>query len=85
VQVILLLLAAICVPWLLFTKPYLIWKEMHKTQDQGYVTLRHDSATRDHPGITLEDEEEGDGHLMIQDNETDGVCDLFMNGAVLIG
>jgi len=72
VQVILLLLAAICVPWLLFTKPYLVWKEMNKTQAQGYVTLGHESATSDHQRISLEDEEEGNGHPMIQEGETDG-------------
>jgi V-type H+-transporting ATPase subunit a len=75
VQVILLLLAAICVPWLLLTKPYLIWKEMHKTQGQGYVTLGHDSATDDLPqlpGISLEDEEDGVGQAVIQDNEEAG-------------
>ena len=76
VQIVLVLLAVICVPWLLITKPYFVWKEMHKTQGQGYVTLGHDSATSDPqhiPGFGLEDEEEGDGHAMIQDNETD-VC-----------
>jgi len=74
VQIILVLLAAICVPWLLITKPYLVWKEMHKTQGQGYVTLGHDSATSDPqriPGIGLEDEEEGDGQAVIQDDETE--------------
>lgn len=73
VQVILLLLAVICVPWLLLTKPYLIWKEMHTTQSQGYVTLGHDSTTVDHHRASLEDEEEGNGHPMVQDSETD-VC-----------
>ena len=75
VQVILLLLAGICVPWLLITKPYLVWKETHRTQGQGYVTLGHDSATSDHPpqipGISLEDEEEG--QALIHDDETNGV------------
>jgi V-type H+-transporting ATPase subunit a len=90
VQVILLLLAAICVPWLLLTKPYLIWKEMHKTQGQGYVTLGHDSATDDLPqlpGISLEDEEDGVGQAVIQDNEeAGGVCTLLTGrkGPVLI-
>jgi V-type H+-transporting ATPase subunit a len=83
VQTILLLLAGICVPWLLFTKPYLVWKEMHKTQGQGYVTLGHESAASDDPqripGVSLEDEEEGDGHAMIQDSETDEVC--VLNGS----
>lgn len=42
VQIILLMAAAICVPWLLIAKPYLMWKEMHTTQGQGYMSLGHD-------------------------------------------
>ncbi|CAA7260879.1 unnamed protein product [Cyclocybe aegerita] len=54
VQLILLALAGICVPWLLVTKPYLAWKEMHKTQ-----------------GISLQDEEEGNGQALLQAAEDD--------------
>jgi len=50
IQLVLLMTAAICVPWLLIAKPYLLWKEMHKTQDYGYVSLnRDDSAADDIP------------------------------------
>ena len=35
VQVILLGLAGICVPWLLCLKPYVEWKEMNKIKKQG--------------------------------------------------
>uniref|UniRef100_A0A8H7Y3X0 V-type proton ATPase subunit a n=1 Tax=Psilocybe cubensis TaxID=181762 RepID=A0A8H7Y3X0_PSICU len=72
VQVILLLLALVCVPWLLLTKPYLAWKEMHKIQGQGYMSIGHDGGALDdvHPntaGVRLEDEEEG--QAMIQDGD----------------
>jgi len=73
VQIILLLLAAICVPWLLLTKPYLLWKEMHKSQGQGYMSLGNVSATDDVPprisGISLEEEEEGNGQALLQSAE----------------
>jgi V-type H+-transporting ATPase subunit a len=70
IQVILLLLAAICVPWLLVTKPYVIWKEMKTTRGQGYVGLNNgDDVVRDHPDDTLEGEEEGDGRAIVEDAE----------------
>ncbi|KAF9557200.1 V0/A0 complex, 116-kDa subunit of ATPase [Agrocybe pediades] len=67
IQVILLLLAGICVPWLLLTKPYLAWKEMHKTQGQGYVSIGHDSDAQQYTAdVSPEDEEEGNGQAMLQ-------------------
>jgi V-type H+-transporting ATPase subunit a len=36
VQVCLLLLALICVPWMLCTKPYLLYREHMKIKEQGY-------------------------------------------------
>ncbi|KAJ4475621.1 V-type ATPase, V0 complex, 116kDa subunit family [Lentinula aciculospora] len=65
VQVVLLLLAAICVPWLLVTKPYLAWKDMHKIKKQGYVSIAGDGdgnrIHRDSSDEVLEGEEEGNG------------------------
>ncbi|KAJ3823021.1 V-type ATPase, V0 complex, 116kDa subunit family [Lentinula raphanica] len=70
VQVLLLLLAAICVPWLLITKPYIAWKEMHKIQEQGYVSIRGDGdgngVHRDSSDEALEGEEEGNGQAMVE-------------------
>ncbi|KIY68753.1 V0/A0 complex, 116-kDa subunit of ATPase [Cylindrobasidium torrendii FP15055 ss-10] len=68
VQTVLLLLAAVCVPWLLITKPYLAWKEMKRIHEQGYVGLNHD----EHPASTdeaLEAEEEGNGTAPDADGE----------------
>lgn len=72
IQLILLMTAAVCVPWLLIAKPYLLWKEMHKTQGQGYMTLGHGESPTDDipqqtPGINVEDEEEG--RPLVQTNE----------------
>jgi V-type H+-transporting ATPase subunit a len=67
VQRFLLLLAAICVPWMLVTKPYLAWKEMKKIQGQGYVGIgRGDEA---HEAALLEGEEEGEGRAIAEDME----------------
>jgi len=70
VQMILLFLAGICVPWLLITKPYVIWKETKKIQGQGYVGLGHeDDAVRGHSDDVLEGEEEGNGRAIAEDAE----------------
>ena len=59
VQVILLLIAAVCVPWLLVAKPYLEWKE--RKGREGYVGLRVEDNAGHGADNTLEDEEEGNG------------------------
>jgi V-type H+-transporting ATPase subunit a len=70
VQVVLLALAAICVPWLLIAKPFVIWKEMKKIQGQGYVGLAHgEDMPRDHSDDTLEGEEEGNGRAIAEDDK----------------
>ncbi|KAK7449729.1 H(+)-transporting V0 sector ATPase subunit a [Stygiomarasmius scandens] len=70
VQVVLLLLAVICVPWLLITKPYFAWKEMKKIQGQGYVSIGHgDAAPRDSSDEALEGEEEGNGRVIAEDSD----------------
>jgi len=64
-QVFLLLLAAVCVPWMLCTKPYLAWKEMKAHEGQGYgrVELRDDAV--------LQGEEEGDGAILAEQADED--------------
>jgi V-type H+-transporting ATPase subunit a len=66
VQMGLLILAGICVPWMLCTKPYILWKEMKRTKEQGYGQIRNDDE--------LENEEEGNGAVqeMHEDREGDG-------------
>ena len=68
VQVVLLGLAAICVPWLLCLKPYVEWKEMNKIHRQGYVGLNGED---DNPRASadLEGEEEGNGRAIAEANE----------------
>ena len=74
VQVILLLVAFVCVPWLLCVKPYFVWQELKKTQVQGYVELGHgDDAPRDSTDDALEGEEEGNGRAIVEDREGEPV------------
>jgi V-type H+-transporting ATPase subunit a len=68
IQVVLLGVAGLCVPWLLCLKPYIEYKEMQKIQGQGYVGLRHDGHVADEE---LEGEEEGNGRAVAEDAEED--------------
>jgi len=64
VQVVLLLIAAVCVPWMLCVKPYLVWKETKGEQRGGYTGL---PGNDDEYGARLEDlegEEEGHGQAI---------------------
>ncbi|KAE9391015.1 V0/A0 complex, 116-kDa subunit of ATPase [Gymnopus androsaceus JB14] len=73
VQVVLLLLAAVCVPWLLLTKPYFAWKEIHRIQEQGYVNIAGDGdGRRDSSDDALEGEEEGNGRAIAEDGDDEG-------------
>lgn len=69
VQVLLLLLAAICVPWMLITKPYIIWKETKKIHGQGYIGLQGEEVSRESSDETLEGEEEGNGRAILESEE----------------
>ncbi len=71
VQVILLMMAGVCVPWLLLTKPYLQYKEMQKIQGQGYIGIGSDEAPRHAEDVDLEGEEEGNGRAIVEVNDED--------------
>ena len=90
VQVVLLGLAAICVPWLLVTKPYLEWRRLNRTQGQGYMTIGHGEGHDDNdglapytPGISLAEEEEGNGGaLLAQAADEQEVCVISLRCSV---
>ncbi|KAG2124494.1 V-type ATPase, V0 complex, 116kDa subunit family [Suillus cothurnatus] len=70
IQVVLLLLAVVCVPWMLCMKPYFQWKEMQKIQGQGYVGLSHrNGGPRESTDEVLESEEEGNGRVIVEEME----------------
>ncbi|KIY48257.1 V0/A0 complex, 116-kDa subunit of ATPase [Fistulina hepatica ATCC 64428] len=69
VQIVLLLLAAVCVPWMLIVKPYVLYKEMQKTRAQGYVGLHNGDDA--HVDEILEGEEEGNGRALMEEAEDD--------------
>lgn len=71
VQVILLLIAFVCVPWLLIAKPYLEWKEMKKIQGQGYIGLGTEEVPRHTSDSELEGEEEGNGGTIAESMDDD--------------
>jgi V-type H+-transporting ATPase subunit a len=77
VQIVLVLLAVICIPWMLCTKPYFQWKEMRKIHDQGYVGLGQDGAHRDSTDEVLAGEEEGNGRAMAEDADEEHVRPFF--------
>lgn len=80
VQVILLLMAGVCVPWLLISKPYLQYQEMKKIQGQGYIGLGADDVPRHTDDTTLEGEEEGNGQAIVEANDEEHVssCTSWM-------
>lgn len=75
VQVVLLSVAFICVPWLLVTKPYFAWKEMRRIQGEGYMGIV-DTARDDE---VLEGEEEGNGRAIVEDAEDEHVRIHFVS------
>ncbi|KAJ3536547.1 hypothetical protein NM688_g6823 [Phlebia brevispora] len=72
VQVILLLIAFICVPWLLITKPYLVYKDMKKIKGQGYIGLGGEDTVGHGTDEMLETEEEGNGRPVAEGAEEEG-------------
>ena len=59
-QIFLLLLALVCVPWMLCVKPYIQYKELKKTKAQGYEAVHngHDDDGNGHGRRSLDADEE---------------------------
>jgi V-type H+-transporting ATPase subunit a len=64
-QILLLLVALVCVPWMLCVKPYMAWKEMKGHEGDGYGRL----GLGDDVNGELIAEEEGDGQLVAEQIE----------------
>jgi V-type H+-transporting ATPase subunit a len=73
VQVVLLLIALVCVPWMLCLKPYMLYKEHQAIKGQGYQGLVGQDNGRPSTDEDMEDEEEGAGQAVAQNDEDDHV------------
>ncbi|KAL1408125.1 H(+)-transporting V0 sector ATPase subunit a [Vanrija albida] len=69
VQVVLLLIAMITIPWMLCLKPYKLWKEHQKITAQGYQGLAANDNGRPSTSTDLEDDEEGVGQAVAADDD----------------
>lgn len=67
VQTVLLLIAAVCVPWMLCVKPFLLWKETRRTRAEGYTVLGITDNGYGQRHEDLEGEEEGHGGAIAGD------------------
>lgn len=66
VQSLLLLIAFVCIPWMLAVKPYAEYKEHQQRQGQGYHAVGNEGAERPDIYRDEEDDEEGEGHTVQQ-------------------
>lgn len=78
VQVALLLLAGVCVPWLLLMKPYLVWRQMKRTRNQGYTMIHFGEGEAGDMGSFNSDtnantDGDGIGQATYDDRNEDGV------------
>jgi V-type H+-transporting ATPase subunit a len=78
VQVGLLLLALVCVPWMLCLKPYVLWKEHQRIVGQGYSGLTGQENGNGRPSTdnALDDEEEGAGQPVAEHMEEEHVSEV---------
>lgn len=82
VQMLLLLLALVCVPWMLCAKPYLLYKEHQQRQGAGYHAVGSSRGEQRIAGATDEDHRLVDEHPLNEDE--DGEEEPFEIGEVVI-
>ncbi|KAM0792422.1 hypothetical protein ACM66B_005099 [Microbotryomycetes sp. NB124-2] len=66
VQVLLLLIAFVCVPWMLCTKPYLMYREHQKIKEQGYQGLSGNANGGNGGLVSGSEDDDGEGHAQGQ-------------------
>jgi V-type H+-transporting ATPase subunit a len=77
IQVVLLLIALVCVPWMLCLKPYMLYKEHQRIVAQGYHGLagQENGHNRVSTSNDLEEDEEGAGQAVAEPEEDEHVSD----------
>lgn len=73
VQVVLILVAVVCIPWMLCTKPYLEYREHKKTVAQGYGAINGRSSNGEARRSSEADEEEQGHSVPREDGEEEHV------------
>ncbi|WVR06220.1 hypothetical protein IAU60_003250 [Kwoniella sp. DSM 27419] len=78
IQVVLLLIALVCVPWMLMLKPYLLWKEHNNIKEQGYSGLTGQENGNGRPSTDerLDEEEEGVGMAVAESSDEEHPFDM---------
>jgi V-type H+-transporting ATPase subunit a len=74
IQTVLLLIALVCVPWMLCMKPYVLYKENERIKAQGYGQIQgQDGHGQGRMSYEEEDEEDGVGTAIADNSEDEHV------------
>lgn len=73
VQTVLLLVALVCVPWMLCMKPYILWKKHKQTAEQGYAPVGASGNSYQDTETALDDGANGftPGRLSVDEDGND--------------
>ncbi|OCF31307.1 V-type H+-transporting ATPase subunit I [Kwoniella heveanensis CBS 569] len=71
IQVVLLLIALVCVPWMLCLKPYVLWKEHNRIKGQGYSGIGGQENGRASTSEHIDEEEEEVGMAVAESTDDD--------------
>ncbi|WVO15822.1 hypothetical protein L204_103484 [Cryptococcus depauperatus] len=84
VQTVLLLVALVCVPWMLALKPYMLWKEHQRITAQGYQGLQGQEYMNGRNSISTETEAEEEEHVGMAVAESSDEEHPFEMGDIIV-